>query len=922
MASFDVDTFFKVLGGAPGAPQGSPVDALGMAFGMPTCMLGLAKDALGLLPGDILGGILGTTQSAKESADRLIKQQAAELLLKTGVKEFLTETGIFKFLSDNSKNNIDKDGGSLLGNLGGILGALQYGAGIYANIQATKAKIDSIKGCIDSYKKVKSFEAGSSAAQKAALAELDPASAAALFGAEFQAETMVIQETLDFMDQAQTLIDNCVSVLQDYALHPENEPVFFDIIPELSGTNFNVIPEGTVLQPDEEESVFDLVFGPPKSKNGQFLLTVDGLYYDSQSGGLDPALLEISKMQSEVEESEFWKFEQDPAAGGKGVHVTLNDVKEYTDTIFDPDIVDDSPVLQGHYDADHFLNQLLSQKNKDVYDLSAQITEILLTEAADSAIVTNFKESQLSILAQHNEKINRRKKQIELAVRLPSILDPEGLQGIYYAPGNVPINDFSYLSKLNFTPDIGKQETLIFTAADVVGLVKPITPKFVVAPGSDPDAVGTEHLAVPTVGKGSISYTPGSPVSGTNYPILSLADSIEVDKLLAVYNFLETDIVDPSSTDFQTLNCANPTIEGNAQLVASSISRVFTSGLGVPYLEGIVDFHATNTTIPNGLGSYVKLPDTPEFRDLAYGGDGFTVESWVHMPTLGLNNTGATGWDDAGASALHRILLGCENTGSQGNELTDDTTISPNNSTGFTKGMLIGFTRDNMMTSGGVPNASPVGNMGLSFYAAPTQSMSASNVGFINSTFTTDGVCVDSSGYSWQSMKADVSTLAADGTTRISDSSAAFVLMTVTFDPQQDAVSIYADGSLVTTSAMTTAFGLQKYQSLNVPTFAKNNSFEYGGTAMASGIPSHAAILEGGPKLNKSSSYKFTPWIIGGGYTDGMYDGGNFMGSNTGISSGLRGYVGSVKFYQKPLSNTEVLQNYNAQQGFFKNIQV
>ena len=90
------------------------------------------------------------------------------------------------------------------------------------------------------------------------------------------------------------------------------------------------------------------------------------------------------------------------------------------------------------------------------------------------------------------------------------------------------------------------------------------------------------------------------------------------------------------------------------------------------------------------------------------------------------------------------------------------------------------------------------------------------------------------------------------------------------------------------------------------------NSFQY-----ASGTVDGPTTLYGGPKLNTF----YTPWIVGGGYTDGMYKYGNFLGGDRGgIISGLRGHIGSLKFYSKALNNQEVLQNYKAQKGFFKNI--
>ena len=101
----------------------------------------------------------------------------------------------------------------------------------------------------------------------------------------------------------------------------------------------------------------------------------------------------------------------------------------------------------------------------------------------------------------------------------------------------------------------------------------------------------------------------------------------------------------------------------------------------------------------------------------------------------------------------------------------------------------------------------------------------------------------------------------------------------------------------------------------SLPSFRKPNSFEY-----AEKTVDGPMTLKTGPKLNKF----YTPWIVGGGYTDGMYLNGNFMGggANSGIVSGLRGHVGSLKFYSKPLNKNEVLANYNAQKGFFKGIQM
>ncbi|MFN9912475.1 MAG: hypothetical protein ACK53L_07825, partial [Pirellulaceae bacterium] len=108
-------------------------------------------------------------------------------------------------------------------------------------------------------------------------------------------------------------------------------------------------------------------------------------------------------------------------------------------------------------------------------------------------------------------------------------------------------------------------------------------------------------------------------------------------------------------------------------------------------------------------------------------------------------------------------------------------------------------------------------------------------------------------------------------------------------------------------------FGVPYKSSPNLPTFKKDNSFEYTSTTVDG-----PSILKQGPLLNTF----YTPWIVGGGYTDGMYQYGNFMGGGSRgcVVSGLRGHIGSLKFYSRPLDNLEVSTNFNAQKGFFKNI--
>ena len=106
-----------------------------------------------------------------------------------------------------------------------------------------------------------------------------------------------------------------------------------------------------------------------------------------------------------------------------------------------------------------------------------------------------------------------------------------------------------------------------------------------------------------------------------------------------------------------------------------------------------------------------------------------------------------------------------------------------------------------------------------------------------------------------------------------------------------------------------------------------------------------------GPVIGKFGGLdSFTPWILGGGFTDGIekssdihgtYEPG-FLGYNTNTiygeppaysqhsplwvtsttkpSSGLDGFLGSFKLYSRALSNSEVRKNFIFQKGFYKNI--
>jgi hypothetical protein len=158
------------------------------------------------------------------------------------------------------------------------------------------------------------------------------------------------------------------------------------------------------------------------------------------------------------------------------------------------------------------------------------------------------------------------------------------------------------------------------------------------------------------------------------------------------------------------------------------------------------------------------------------------------------------------------------------------------------------------------------------------------------------------------------------------DASGTFVLLDVTVNPFDNMVHIYLDGELMGSETIPNTFGTPANAPPSLPTFTKNNSFEYSVNSVNG--PNQ---LHDGPKLHG----QFTPWMVGGGYTDGMVydfrgdpggaedtDAGNFFGGAGvgGRVSGLRGHLGSTKFYNAALKEDQIKKNYLAQKGFFKNV--
>jgi hypothetical protein len=910
MASFDLETFLKVQQGT-----GTGLfESIGMAYGVPSCMLTLAQDVLSILPSSVLGGMKDNILDGKAKANEVTAAVFNKLMLDTGIMEFDTETGNIQFKSISSWMGKDNDDSQFMDNLGGLLGAAQYaasfGAQLYQNYQNIADEINAIGDCLDKFKTLKGFDAGNSASQKATLS---PDAADDLFSSVYAGDKEQLDEALTFIQACDNQLDKMNNTLLARANDPSLEPCFLDsseLDVFLSGTTFKrcaAVDPGVVgdLQAlGDEDDIFRLTYGPPLTSDGQYVLTSDGLYYDSQSGGLDPIYLAISGV---VPPGEKWKYDYDPNLGGKGTSISIKSLNKFVDNLFDPDRLDDSLGMDYYYDEDHFLSVIMQQRDKQVYDLSSDLQTFITTYGEDSAIVNNQRQLIISEIANHNSKISRRKKQIEIAVKAPVVYGDAS--GPIFAPGDIPINDFTFLEHYNLEVDLEKQKALVFEEGEVTGMVLPIKPLFVKS-SPKPPSIQYSHLNVPTIGKGSIIYNPSGNQAGT---VLSLTDQIVSDHLFAIYNFLDTKVVTPSSTEYYLTNCATEDRYNNAQLNAASTRNVYFSGLSIPYLEGIVKNRSTAPTTTSGLGSFVRLPDSEEFRELTYNPSGFSMEFWVHIPNI---MDGEAGWLSSTASSLTKCVLACENVGTMSGVSALDHTgaergldyLENKKGNEFVRGMVCGFTRDKRITqfSGAGNNNNgendPVSS--LSFFVAPTQARDFSSASWIN-----NDECQDYA--TFYKMKVDLSANHGE-IGSFGDVSSGFILVDVVADSSANEMRFYADGVLAATSALDKVWGVQSYGTPALPNFKQDNSFYY--TASTVDAPT---TLHDGPDLGPF----FTPWIMGGGWTDGMYRYGNFLGGNLGgITSGLRGHLGSVKFYSRPLNNSEVAQNYKAQQGFFKQI--
>jgi len=1010
MATFDFSKAASIITSSP-----TPIlDAMGTQFGVPQCMLDFAKSVLNAFPSPVLNSINAGIQDGKILADSVFKDIMRKVFLDTGIIEYDTTLGRFVFVSSSSNQGVEQDLLQGLDNLYGLGTILGFGAEAWVIGDNVANQLAVMKSCVDKMKSFSALQKGPSAiADKLAgfdmmdangnVIDSFPAPPPALTAASliYDENKETLEEAAGFVALADAQQQNIKDIQHARLSDPENnpEPVFWNNMENtdpnspwfgqtlgqaLSGaTTFNLVDAEAgadgfpIVPPDLSGTAFnpftDVLsssgLGPPVSKEGQFLYSKTGVYYDSYGGGLDYSGCITNIVNAIYYDSSGnpipgtgvpanvvkWLHDYNPNLGGKGDPVKWATFNRWANTAFDMDQINESPLLQDFYVEDHFLQVIIDQRNREVYDLSSYITQLQQDGySEDSAVLTNQRQILYSKVASHDKKINKRKKQIEVHV----LLSPTDTPAI---PGQIPINDFLGLDASLLAIEKQKQEHLIFNPGEVSGIVLPLCPTFIKS-DIPQDAFTVEELMVPPVGVGQI-ITSDFPVSGTSGTLLSLTDEITTDGLVSIYNFLDADIVKPDSSKYLSINCTtSSSSEGAAQLVASSIDSLFPSGIGLPYFRGVcnffsgvdgdgnvkVDKYNTNNEYlysayrPYGYGRLKS--GYSDIDSLLYKNTGATFDFWTHLPDL--DEANGLGWNgDQSLSALHRVVISCENRGGTFSTSNESWSVGPNMGSDTVRGLLMGFTRDRRITKGISPSNNPVDNNiteGLVFHMSPTQSINSSGVTFLAASADTKYCPSDQVAPSgFYGISVDTSTATSTGD-RFNDCSSGFVHTTVTIDYGQDLVSIFLNGNLLIASSVGSTFGGDGPPQL--PSRADVSSFFYDVQYQAD-LPPNAPLFPpqslgyrdfwywDGPQPQGVAGLFFTPWVIGGGYTDGMHtrdlltyysgsnEGMNFMGGKWGgKKSGLYGFLGSLKLYNRAITAAEALKNYKAQKGFFTNI--
>ncbi|MDP7196823.1 MAG: hypothetical protein QF864_11615, partial [SAR202 cluster bacterium] len=105
-----------------------------------------------------------------------------------------------------------------------------------------------------------------------------------------------------------------------------------------------------------------------------------------------------------------WLHEYNPNLGGKGEIVNWATFNTWVNTVFDIDRINESPYINTYYEDDHFLQVLIDQRNREIYDLSSYIGDLIASGyTEDSALMANQRQVLYSKISTHDFKIKKRR---------------------------------------------------------------------------------------------------------------------------------------------------------------------------------------------------------------------------------------------------------------------------------------------------------------------------------------------------------------------------------------------------------------------------------------------------------------------------------------------------------------------------------
>ena len=812
---------------------------------------------------------------------------------------------------------------------------------------------------------------------------------------------------------------------------------------------------------EDVQPVFDLDFGPPISTNERFVLSKDGLYYDSRSGDVPDVIpYPVS--------ADMWNLQYPSNRGGRGLSFTEEDGESTVNTIFDLNVPyqEENPRVESFQLYDDVLQQFEDDKQSHMTQVSGYIAEILANGyGATDAIVQSYTAQLGAVASVYDSKIRKRKRQLTIAaifgrdsfivtnrqhplgeglffqyepptgkafeyklqykdlpdaIKTINLYQLDGGQTVAYntktkkvvdeveSPNilakvgfwkeipRIPINDFSYLKQSDIPLQTQKQLTLF--SEDLDTIIAPYQAKYVIGP-TDMPPTSVDSLAVDPKGLGDWVHreTSGS-LSATTPLYKSLTDDIISEDLLVCYNFLDPDAVtEPSGTLYALNNAAEGSNRLDGKLVGYDKSFVFPSGVGQAYFGGtIFDERGQRSALwADVKGSYVRLPNSTKdynvlqpnipyngarpLDNLFYSKEGVTIDFWAYVPKV---------YRDMTDEHRYRLVFANENSGpAQTDYLTATTQSNASPGKGLTPGGT-NFNRTIGMIMGwrdrGSPAPAGTNTSGLEFCIAPTVGQ---NQSYDTTPTTTWGhsVCIaetwaTSAGNTPSAVEVKQvgmyipsSVLNSSGT-GIQDVSSGYHHISVSFDYVNEDVNFHLDGELLTTSSLSDVLGGNP-DDTTLPTSVKmdlddkSDLIFFNDPTVESFLGN--TIYDERCTPERVAFPVFTPWIIGGGYTDNIpkipgtdYKPQGFLGSNTNNThqgtvrgdtlitttiggelypvgqhdpplsapkgggsptriiprSGLDGYIGSFKIYTRALTTTEAKHNYTSQKGFFKNI--